>query len=377
MGATCANLEKGDWNAYFCASPTKGYLSTNWCPSEDFDTEGELRSEVETRMFAIPFGLCTSDFDSVLGSHPFIDADCHDSIGLVTRQTRVPQSPLNCGGELVGGLCISGTERDGSSCTNTVVQRLISAWQRDRTVQCPDGYGWFGPPYNRCVNQGFEPEKNKPCPGESNPVVVTSGNKHEREIDYAATGAAPGLTFERTYNSQITKGAALLNDGASNLWPIGTGWRHTYERRLQFSADPQATTWKALRPDGRTVYFYRTGSVFSTDNTEASILQYEAGGGYKLRNERNENEFYDSSGRLVRIEGGNWRVDLSYDSIGRLIAATNAPGRAIVFHYLSSTDYRISAIELPDGELVSYEYAPGVGYVGALTDVIRVNGYRR
>lgn len=322
-------------------------------------------------------GLCSHNLRSAIGSYPFRDTACHES-GVPYLQNRMPTTRGPCGiWPDLPGICVTGDGPTGGDSCGGLYAGIFTNWSRIRDVGCPVGYYWQATsltgPVNRCVSE--LPVNPKMCPATGRPVVLTSGNKHEFLIDFSGTGSARGLDFSRSYNSQSTAGAALANDGTQNLWPVGTGWRHSFERRLEFEGQ-NSGTWKALRPDGRYVHFHRVGSTFSTDNAEALALQFD-GSGYKLRNERNEQEFYDSNGRLARIDGPDWRVDLSYDGLGRLQAVTNGHGRAVLFSYATPSEYRIGSVSLPDGGTIQFTYSAGPDHVGALTGVVQPNGHLR
>lgn len=99
---------------------------------------------------------------------------------------------------------------------------IVAAWNK----QDPCGEGSFLP----CPVQFYVAEQTGATPlacNESNPCNPADGNKFEREIDYASASEG-GLSFERYYNSI----GALRTNGQ-----IGTGWRHTYSRRLDEQPD--------------------------------------------------------------------------------------------------------------------------------------------
>lgn len=58
---------------------------------------------------------------------------------------------------------------------------------------------------------------------QGNPINIATGNKYQSEIDYQGPNA---LKLVRTYNSYDTQAGSLA-----------VGWRHNYEKRLQFKTD--------------------------------------------------------------------------------------------------------------------------------------------
>lgn len=90
--------------------------------------------------------------------------------------------------------------------------------------------------YEVCAAAIMSPPEDRPnlgCPagqpatgqscGVANPINVANGNKHELATDYQSPGPSR-LRFSRAYNSQIRE--------QPGYGPLGSGWRHTYSRRL-------------------------------------------------------------------------------------------------------------------------------------------------
>jgi hypothetical protein len=83
----------------------------------------------------------------------------------------------------------------------------------------------------------------------ANPCDILSGNKRQREVDYApGTGA---LAFERTYNSGRYHSAKQGSNGK----PLGESWFGSYLQFVSARSGLSSTTVNAVRPDGDVVGF--------------------------------------------------------------------------------------------------------------------------
>jgi YD repeat-containing protein len=189
------------------------------------------------------------------------------------------------------------------------------------------------------------------CPVVGNPIYPSSANKVQVETDYVGSGAFP-LKFERVYNSAIW-GSPV---SAARL---GSSWWHSYYRKLVLGPTPSDIIFVgANRPDGRVFAFKKTGSVFVADPDVVGRLE-QIPGGWKLTNEGDEVEIYDSNGKLLSISN---RAGLSHtltyftsgSKTGQIDRITDSFGRTLAFEYDSRL--RISAMVDPSGGRYSYGY---------------------
>ncbi len=316
---------------------------------------------------------CNSTVAQVV-AQPFVDNACDDYTNVAVRQDRAvagSSCSLPAHGWL-NNLCYQNSYLDAQGQCSITNVAVFNNWWREKSLWCPYPSTWESA-FRRCYAPLFQPFKGPTCPVQGNPVVVTSGNKFEREADFFGGHQSAGLEFFRTYSSQLTLSASSPPDITS--WPIGAGWRHSYERRI--GAHPNGIQFTAKRSDGRHIYFEKIGAVIVGEPYEKITLTRQVDGTFRVRNEANEIEHYDVDGRLTAIYGPDYVVTLSYDAWARLRSVTNQNGRSLDFGYVNATDQRIESVTLPDGNSIQFSYLTQGGIVGALASVTHSNGYVR
>ncbi len=194
-----------------------------------------------------------------------------------------------------------------------------------------------------------------------NPINTANGNKFVKETIYRGEGPFP-LDFKLFYNTRmgskyVTNSKSFtiskLNPGEGynanypsvNLTAeqvqqanemstaIGWGWTHSY----QFSLQVLSTTQIALsRPDGKVWIFRKVINEWRSDNDPTGIVVevVDPSGTvtWEYRNQRDEREVFDSTGRLLRIiNTDNLEHVLAYNSNGILNSVTDSFGRSITF----------------------------------------------
>ncbi len=82
-----------------------------------------------------------------------------------------------------------------------------------------------------------------------NPIHCATGNKFQTESDYAASNEI--LRFARFYNSTGQYWNQTSYFGTRWVTRIGTHWRHSYDRSVDFVASNSLYTAFVYRPDGR------------------------------------------------------------------------------------------------------------------------------
>jgi RHS repeat-associated protein len=128
------------------------------------------------------------------------------------------------------------------------------------------------------------PKCNNP---QGNPVNVATGNKFQREVDFAMQGDG-ALEFVRFYNSFMPPAET----------GVGSGWNHTWSRKLQIEG---TTSVRAIRSDGKVYSFTRPGSTWIGDPDVPERLQ-ASGGGWTLTTRNDDVETYSSTGQLVSVK---------------------------------------------------------------------------
>jgi RHS repeat-associated protein len=206
-----------------------------------------------------------------------------------------------------------------------------------------------------------KPPKNKDCCGDvcvANPINAATGNKVQRETDFAGTGSS--LSFARHFN--LIEPYAKAN--------LGYGWTHTYARWIKASPFiPQAIL---RRHDGRD-YVFNFNAITSTWVPDADVVERlielkDALGvrtGWRVTSVSDDIESYDAAGKLVSIVDRSGRTQtLSYSTAstpaaiapaaGLLIQISDQFGRQLNFTYDSAQ--RMASMQAPDGSVYSYAY---------------------
>lgn len=226
----------------------------------------------------------------------------------------------------------------------------------------PSG-GGISKPAETAKEQRTEDKTNKAgCSGQGevsgNPVVLSTGNKVEPEIDFAA-GGEMGLYLGRTYNA-FWSGRGLF----------GTHWLSNLDYSLVLSDN---TVW-AQRPDGRRIKFlYDAGSGHYLEERASPIafVVRNGDGGFTLYNENNGIEQYNADGYIIerRNEHG---VAWSFIYSGKYLQqVTHSSGRTIK---LTWNDGVVTEVTDPAGSVYRYGYTsnvfgsgPGYGRLASTT----------
>lgn len=173
-------------------------------------------------------------------------------------------------------------------------------------------------------------------PSCGNPINIFSGNKYQREVDYASADITSTLRVVRHYNSL----------GVFSDIKVGTKWRLDYDRRIRPNG-VGTNAFSVFRGDGRILNFYQSAGAMVADGDIADRLTPMSGGAggwqyYVARTE--ETETYNASGRLMSIvtkTGASQTLAYSDSNTattlapvpGLLIAVTDQLGRRIQFVY--------------------------------------------
>jgi YD repeat-containing protein len=188
------------------------------------------------------------------------------------------------------------------------------------------------------------------------PINVATGNEFRDDQDITLGT----LSLDRYYNSQAFAGPSTH---------IGTNWRHTFDRSIDYQPSNSVTT--AVRPDGQQLNFTLTSGQWVADQDVADRLteQTNASGaitGWTYVDAATRyQENYDPSGNLLSITDTDGLVTtLTYSTAstpanvapaaGLLLTVTDPRGRALNFTYNSSSE--VATITEPDGGVVTYTY---------------------
>jgi RHS repeat-associated protein len=206
---------------------------------------------------------------------------------------------------------------------------------------------------------GSNPTHDTSNPAHANPIVLSTGNKIEPEMDFTSTGELP-LQLTRTYN-HYWKYPGLF----------GKYWVSSLDYTLVIASDESIIF--AQRPDGRRIKFIKDTVVANhwledKANPVASI--YKVGGQFfQLRTEDEFSETYDSSGRVMRRSNSNGIAWVFLYENNYLTTVRHSSGRlngssldrSMTLHW---TGNKLTSITAPDGSEFNYTYTADAFGVG-------------
>lgn len=224
-------------------------------------------------------------------------------------------------------------------------------WGGDRDVV---GGGGLSSPAESAVEQRTDDKRDKAsCQGDGtvsgNPVVLSTGNKIEPELDFSAAGEM-GLQLSRTYNA---------------FWSARGLFGSYWLSNLDYSLVLLGTTLWAQRPDGRRIKFLRdaaTGHYLEEKADPIAFAVRNADGSYTLYNEENGIEQYNAEGYIVerRNEHGvAWKFTYSGKYLKQV---THSSGRAMKFVWTNGV---VTQATDPAGNIYRYGYTGNVFGSGA------------
>lgn len=214
-------------------------------------------------------------------------------------------------------------------------------------------------PGGTCGAPAPDLEKNKghtkcPCDAKGDPVNPSTGNKFEQLTVYRGSGAFP-LEFVIAYNSFLGETASL---SATELF-VGARRVHNYMRKIDVEAVPAVTTAYVVRPDGKTLAFNQSGTLWVGDPDVSDQLIATYSGStvtswlYQAADGSQEN--YDGTGKLLSIvQRGGLTQTFAYDSSNRLQTVTDPNGRILSFAY--DTSGRLNQVTDPAGNIYQFAY---------------------
>jgi RHS repeat-associated protein len=204
-----------------------------------------------------------------------------------------------------------------------------------------------------------------PAPARGNPIAVLTGEKIQRERDFATADGR--LYFERTYRS-----------GGISRGRLGRRWRTNFDRNLIKPSKSGTATLEL--GDGRIARFYNTGTTTNpvfyparpvlsggvwTGAWTATATNYrtdqswsfaKSGTNWVFTDEDGTVEVYDASFRITSITfRGGYSWTYAYDAGGRNTSVTDSLGRAVTFAYLDTGV--LASATMPDGSVWRFAYA--------------------
>ena len=232
-----------------------------------------------------------------------------------------------------------------------------------------------------CLGVAYDPDKNfgPPCKAGTctgDPINAGTGSVYLEETDLRLNR---WLRFTRYYNS-----------GAAAAGGLGTSWRHTYARSIDYTGTTPSSV-VARSEDGSANVFTLAGGQWSTDaDVQDRLTEQTDGSGNALgwtlfRANTRATEHYDQLGKLTVItDADGFDVVLTYSTTGTppsvapgpgfLLSVTDPGGRALQFSYTGQGT--LSTLTDPAGQ--AYHYALSAdGYVNLGSVTFPGGGYTR
>ncbi|MNG46576.1 putative deoxyribonuclease RhsC [compost metagenome] len=177
------------------------------------------------------------------------------------------------------------------------------------------------------INVTAEGSEDIQCQTTKNPIIIATGIKIQRELDFTSAGEMP-LTFMRYYNSR---------NGNANFSANGK-WRHNFNYRLARNGGGRNIR---MLPDGTTYFASGLTKVKNLGNTQEVTLP---DGGQEL---------YATQGYLLsKINSNGIGWTLSYNN-GNLTKVTHTNGKSI---QLTWSGDQITQVTDPAGNIYTYSY---------------------
>jgi len=169
-------------------------------------------------------------------------------------------------------------------------------------------------------------------------INFATGNKYVSKTDYRIETSGVSLSFDRSYNSQVTTSSIL-----------GYGWTTTGLEHLQVTAENIIL----VEQDGRYVYFFDNGQGQWINESGKQRVITTVGSDYLLTEYNGATKTFDSNHRLVRKTDKN-NNSLTYTYTGdELTAVSDNFGHTLSFSYTSG---KLTTLSTPAGDFI-YTYA--------------------
>ncbi len=215
--------------------------------------------------------------------------------------------------------------------------------------------------------KGCDEDKSPPAAGApatvGNPIVLSTGNKIESEIDFSS-GGERGLYLERIYNHDWT-GFGLF----------GGHWQSNFDYKLTFGTTAinacyprpgggtcgvgSNTIIYAWRPDGRTIKYVKNanGLFYEDKPSPISTITVQANGTFVLSDDMFNRETYSSAGYIANVQDDHnigWTFSYSGTYPTRV---THTSGRYVDFTW---TGTQLTSVRDPAGNYYGYAYSANI-----------------
>lgn len=290
-------------------------------------------------------------------------------------------TPWEGSSDLSGGDC-----DDSDSAVHPAATELCDGLDNDCDNSIDEEPDVDGDGYSQCSDDcdDSDPERWKDCeedhfgqqedePQGGDPVNLVTGNYYLQKTDIEVPCQGPDFVFERTYNAQDAAGDGSAED--PYLGPLGYGWTHRYNIRLEETSPdgPVRIKWgdgheATYSPAADGSYQPPYGSHNTlTENPDGTftLTIKETKIDYDFTADGALDRIVDRNGNAVDCEyaGGNLtaivdatgrRFELSYTPDGLVGSLTDPIGRQVTFSYDGAQN--LVSVTDPRGNAESYEY---------------------
>jgi len=174
------------------------------------------------------------------------------------------------------------------------------------------------------------------------PINIADGNMYTEEADLFIPSKELPLEFSRAYNSQDNFNGQL-----------GFGWRSNFD--ITLAEQPDSSVLEINEKGVYTLYKWDTYGGYISPAGKYSVLTKNSDGTFQLVEKQGRNLYFDTKGRLVKIEGRNGNVITIFrNSNGRIVEVTDPAGRKLLF--TNDTQGRVTQITDPANRTFKYEY---------------------
>ncbi len=213
---------------------------------------------------------------------------------------------------------------------------------------CTDDSG-KGTPVKINITKGYppapqiDPMKQNPNPtvvGE--PINVANGTMFTSQNDISIPAKELPLELTRNYNSQ---------DNFNGQF--GYGWRSNFDDTLK--EYPDGSVVEVDQTAVYTVYSKNADGTYQPSPGEYSTLTKNADSTYTILRKHGQQDYFDTYGRLTKIEGRNSNaINILRDANGIITEVDDASGRKLLF--TNDSNGRTTQITDPANRIFKYDY---------------------
>lgn len=193
------------------------------------------------------------------------------------------------------------------------------------------------------------------------PINVATGNVFTSHKDILIPARELSLELSRTYNSQ---------DDFNGQF--GYGWRSNFDITLK--EYPDGAVVEADETGVYTLYSKNGDGTYTPSAGKYSILTKNADNTFTLLRKHGQKLYFDTAGRLKRIEGRNGNaITIQRDAAGAILEVTDPSVRKLTF---ANSGGRITQITDPAGRIFQYSYDAGGNLIQVIDSANNVSSYQ-